>query len=381
MVWGDFLDVLTLTNEFEEESFGGSGTAATGMTYLFDRLGLRQTVVVPRSNWTVPEWMIRGRKINVLGLPRNTKYFGRLGLIKTEVVRREFSELWRQWDLIHLQAINFTPLAYTLSGGAVPILYSVFSFLRRELGDSLEPELQEQFRIQDELLMRCRKIHLISQSEKDYLAACFPQFRAKAEVLPLGISLPAERWQPRGSYECLYVGRLLDYKGIEDLMRAVNQVCESGRLISLNIVGKGTDSYEAYLRELARSLHLERRVRFYGWVENAQVRQLMGRAMCLVVPSRTEAFGMTALEGMAVGTPLIVSRTGGLKEIASDACALTFEAGNVKQLTEVLKRAFDNPYLLRSLAVEGRKRALEFEWDRLASQYLKILRELEAGGS
>lgn len=370
------LNVLSLTNEFEEESFGGAGTAATGMLYMLDRLGIQQTVIVPRSDWNVPGWLLRGQQIKVLGLPRNSHYFGYLGMIKADVVCREFPELNQSWDIIHSHAINFTSLAYTISGGVTPILYSVYSFLRKELGDRPEPELQAQFKIQEEFLMRCQRILLISQSERNYLAGYFPQYLSKTEVLPLGISLPAEHWQPGNANEFLYVGRLLDYKGIEDLIQAMSLIRQSGRQIHLNIIGKGPEYYEVYLRQLVRSKKLGAWVKFHGWILSSEVRRWMERAACLVVPSRREAYGLVALEGMAIGTPLIVSRAGGLAELVSNSCALTFEAGNVKQLADALKTAFDNPSLLRALAERGREQAFTFEWGQLAPRYLTILEQM-----
>ncbi|MDR3587866.1 MAG: glycosyltransferase family 4 protein [Desulfosporosinus sp.] len=370
------LNVLSLTNEFEEESFGGAGTAATGMLYMLDRLGVQQTVIVPRSDWNVPGWVLRGQQIKVLGLPRNSHYFGYLGMIKADVVLQEFPELSQQWDLIHSHAINFTPLAYTLSGGQTPILYSVYSFLRKELGDRPEPELQAQFKIQEELLMRCQRIQLISQSERDYLAGRFPQYLAKTEILPIGISWPSERWQPENEKEFLYVGRLIDYKGVEDLIQAMSWIRQSGRQIHLNIVGKGPDYYEAYLRRLVQLKRLGAWVKFHGWLPSSEVRRWMGRASGLVVPSRREAYGLVALEGMAIGTPVIASRAGGLAELVSHDCALTFEAGNVTQLAQTLISACNNPSLLRSLAERGREQALAFEWGQLAPRYLTMLEQM-----
>ena len=367
--------VLSLTNEFEEESFGGAGTAATGMLYMLDRMGVQQTVIVPRSDWTVPSWDLRGLQIKVLGLPRHSHYFAYLGMINVDAVRQEFPELNQEWDLIHCHAINFTPLAYTLSGGFTPILYSVYSFLRKELGDRPEPELQAQFKIQEDLLIRCQRIQLISQSERNYLAARFPKYLPKTEVLPLGISWPPEHWQPRSTNEFLYVGRLLDYKGIEDLILALFLVRQSGRQVRLNIIGKGPDYYEVHLRKLVQSKKLGAWIKFHGWQPSSEVWRWMGRVAGLVIPSRREAYGLVALEGMAIGVPVIASKAGGLAELVSNSCALTFEPGNVKQLADALRAAVDNPVLLRSLAARGQEQASALEWGQLAPRYLRILEQ------
>ncbi|MCO1604115.1 glycosyltransferase family 4 protein [Desulfosporosinus nitroreducens] len=371
------MKILTLTNEFEDESFGGAGTAVTGMVHVLDRMGVQQTVIVPRSDWNMPRWALLGQQIKVLWLPRNSHYFGYLGMIKADVVCQEFPEICQGWDIIHSHAINFTPLAYTLSQEVVPILYSVYSFLRKELGDSPESELQAQFKIQEELFMRCQRIQLISQSERHYLANYLPQYLAKTEVLPLGITIPLERWRPGSINELLYVGRLIDYKGIEDLIKAISIRQRSGRKILLNIVGKGTDSYESYLKQLVKSLKLEAYIHFHGRTPSLEVRRWMASSTALVVPSRREAYGLVALEGMAIGTPIIASNAGGLAEVVPNACALTFEAGNVAQLSEALANLIDTPSLQKSLSIKGRENALRFKWSQLAPRYLALLERVK----
>ncbi|MCB8818456.1 glycosyltransferase family 4 protein [Desulfosporosinus shakirovi] len=362
-----------MTNEFENESFGGAGTAVTGIVHMLDRKGVQQTLIVPRSDWNVPGWALQGQRIKVLGLPRNSHYFGSLGMIKADVVCQQFPEICQRWDVIHSHAINFTPLVYTLSQGVIPILYSVYSFLRRELGDSPEPELQAQFKIQEELLMRCQRIQLISQSERQYLASRFPEYLPKTEVLPIGITIPLERWRQGNLNELLYVGRLLDYKGIEDLIKALSIRQSSGQQISLNIVGKGTEAYEKFLRQIIRSLYLDNYVHFHGRRSSSEVRRWMANSTGLVVPSRREAYGLVALEGMAIGTPIIASNAGGLSEVVANACALTFEVGNVVQLSEALASLIDNPSLQKTLSLRGLKNALNYEWSQLVPRYLQLL--------
>jgi len=371
------LKILSLTNEFEEECFGGAGTAATGIVYLLDRLGIQQTVVVPRSDWAKPGWLERGQQIKVLGLPRNLYYFGHLEMIWVDTLRHKFPQLWQEWDVIHIQAINFAPLAYTLADERIPILYSVYSFLREELEDRKLSGLQERFKLQEELLGRSQRLHLISQSEESYLEVHFPQYLTKAEKIPLGISLPLEHWQAGSNNGFLYVGRLLDYKGLEDLIKAIDRVSQSGRQIHLDVVGKGPESYERYLKRLVQSMKGGACIQFHGWRPSLEVRQRMAQATALVVPSRREAFGLVALEGMMLGTPLIASRAGGLAELAPTEYALTFEAGNIDKLSEALTTALDNPSLLRLFSDRARERALTFEWKQLAPRYLKLLESMK----
>ncbi|WP_081962968.1 glycosyltransferase family 4 protein [Desulfosporosinus sp. HMP52] len=373
------MKILSLSNEFEEESFGGAGTAVTGMVHMLDRMGVRQTVIVPSSNCNIPVWTGLGQQIKVLWLPRDSRYFGYLGMIKADVVCKEFPQICQGWDLIHSHAINFTPLSYTLSQGNIPILYSVYSFLRKELGDLPDPELQAQFKIQEELLMRCQCIHLISQSERQYLADHFPQYLFKTQVLPLGINIPSERWQQGIRNQLLYVGRLLDYKGIEDLIKAVSIRFRGGLQVQVNIVGKGTELYEGYLKHLVQALNLGAYIHFLGRISSQEVRQKMASTTALVVPSRREAYGLVALEGMAIGTPVISSNAGGLAEVVPNSCASTFEAGNVLKLSAAITGVLDNPSLQKSLSIKGHQNAVKFEWSQLASKYYTLLNTLLTG--
>jgi glycogen(starch) synthase len=367
-----------LTNEFEEESFGGAATAATGIAHMLEQAGVEQTVVVPRSDCQEACWLERSENLRILKLPRNSRYFGYLGMIKADVLREQFPELWQDWELIHIQAINFTPLAYALAQERIPLLYSVYSFLREELGNRPEAGLQAQFAIQEELLTRCQGIHLISQSQRSYLAGHFPELLAKTAVLPLGINRPAVRWKQKNSNRFLYLGRLLDYKGVEDLIRAVERVTRNRHQLHLDIVGKGTDAYVKYLKSLVVTQKLENNIQFHGWRPTQEVRQWMTQAAALVVPSRREAFGLVALEGMAVGTPLIVSRAGGLSELANEQYALTFEPGSIRQLAEALIIALNSPVRCQQFSQRGLERALDFEWSRLIPQYLALLEKVSS---
>lgn len=366
------LNVLSLTNEFEDEIFGGAGTAVTGMLHTLALQDIRQTVIVPRSGWDVPSWIIKGENFAVLGLPRNDRYFGYLGLVNTELVRLEFPDLWREWDLIHVHSINFAPLAYAISEGRIPLLYSVYSFLREELDGHDEPELLAQFVIQDELLARCHCIHLISRSEWRYLAVRAPELLPKVEVAPLGCCPPEALWLGGKINALLYVGRLIDYKGIEDLLKALVWVRKRGKAFTLDIVGTGPNYYIQHLHALVQSLNLNPPVKFHGWESPGKVKEWMQKSGVLIVPSHRESYGLVALEGMAAGIPLIISNAGGLAELGNSECALVFEKGNIRQLVQAIENALNNPSLMQLLAQNARRRAENLVWTKFLPRYWQL---------
>lgn len=363
------MKVLCLTNEFEDERFGGSGTAVTGIVHMLARQGIQQVVVAPRSGLVNPLWKVEGEYLRILWLPRNNHYFGDLGRVNTPRVLDEFPELKEHYDLIHIHAINFASLAYGLAEGKIPLLYSVSSLLRTELADNKEPELQAQFAIQEDILLRCQRIHLLSQSERRNFAERFPHLLAKTVVLPLGYTPLQEYWQRGSPNALLYVGRLIDYKGIEDLLKALMIVKLKGRSFTLDVVGQGMEDYEQRLKIMVQ---LGSRVKFHGWVNDEMKLGYMKRASVLIVPSHRESFGLVALEGMAFGIPLIASTAKALSELVNPACALTFQAGNVMELAQVIIKALDNPSYIRSLAQNAKKRVVSFEWLNLVGRYLEL---------
>ncbi|KLU62994.1 D-inositol 3-phosphate glycosyltransferase [Peptococcaceae bacterium CEB3] len=364
------MKVLCLTNEYAGERFGGAGTGVTGMVRMFREQGVRPTVVAPRSGRVTAGWEMRPEGLKILWLPRQERYFGNLGLIDAFTVLGEFPELREGWDLVHIHAVNFAPLAYAAAKNRVPLLYSVPSLLRVEMSNDPAPELQAQFEVQEELLARASLIHLLSQSERRYVERRFPWLRPRTAIVPLGIAPRQVCWRETGAKSLLYVGRLIEYKGIEDLLKALLIVWQKDTGVTLEIVGRGSVEYEHYLKTL---IPWPARVRFLGWEESPdRIAERMAGSSLLVVPSRRESFGLVALEGMAVGVPLIASDAGALKELASSSCAFTFAAGQVEALAATIVKALANPGLTRILAQNAAKRADSLTWTKLAPLYMGL---------
>lgn len=364
------MKALCLTNEFKGERFGGAGTMVTGMVQMLVDQGVSQVIVVPESARSAPGWDLYGENLKVLRLPRNERYFGHLGLVNELIILEEFPELASGWDLVHICASNFAPLAYTICRKGIPLLYSVSSLLRVELDNDQSPELQVQFEIQEELLARSQRIHLLSESERQNVVQQYPWLMPRVVVLPIGARLTGVHWQGGHSNTLLYVGRLIEYKGIEDLLKALRLLKMKGKVFSLDVLGKGTADYERYLKNL---VHLGLQVRYHGWEESPdKIAQWMAKSALLVVPSHRESFGLVALEGMAVGVPLLISNAAALRELAIPSCALNFPSGNIEALAQGIIRAFENPQLRRTLAHNAMIRAASLDWTKLAPKYLEL---------
>ena len=108
------------------------------------------------------------------------------------------------------------------------------------------------------------------------------------------------------STDLLFVGRLLDHKGVDVLIDAVAELSRRGTSLSLTIVGKGPE--DAVLRQRAAAHKLTSRITFTGELPtHAEVIGRMKSARIMVFPTRREGFGLVAVEAMACGTPVITT--------------------------------------------------------------------------
>jgi len=193
----------------------------------------------------------------------------------------------------------------------------------------------------------------------------------KVHLVPNGVD--ADRWRtaPRpddSGREPLVVawGRIQYEKGFQVLASAMGTLRHRVPGVRCVIAGRGT-----YLPELQTHLDMEGvgdLVHLAGFVSDDELRDLLRRASCVVIPSLYEPFGIVALEGMAAGAPLVAARTGGLAEIIDGSGAgLLFEPGNPHDLADRVADVLHQPHLaaeLRSNAEALLQRS--YTWDAIA---------------
>ena len=114
------------------------------------------------------------------------------------------------------------------------------------------------------------------------------------------------------------------------------------------------------------------RVRHLGYVSDAERESLYRDAAALVVPSLHEGFGLTALEAMAAGVPVVAANRGALPELVADA-GLLVDPTNADEMAQALLAAIGDPAVRARLSAAGRRRASEYSWiasaDRLIEAY------------
>lgn len=216
-------------------------------------------------------------------------------------------------------------------------------------------------------------------------------FRASANVMPtawLGSILQLPRMvtihhglravkrtvSPRvaGPPSVVFLGRLVSTKGVHILLQAVDQLRDYE--FQLDIIGDGPE--RARLEADVRSLRLEGRVVFRGYLVAEEREQALAAAKAVVVPSLRETFGLVALENMLRKKVLIVSEIGALTEVIGDA-GLAFPAGNAQALALCLERVLQSDELTEQMAARGVRRASSlFTPERMVDDHLVLYRRI-----
>ncbi len=164
-----------------------------------------------------------------------------------------------------------------------------------------------------------------------------------------------------------YTGRVEWEKGVQTLIAAMPGLRAAHPGIRLLVAGHG--SYLDDVRGQAAGLGLGDSVRFLGWVSEPDLRAVVVAADLVVAPSLYEPFGLVALEGAVLGTPLVLSGTGGLEEFAAgDQRALTFSPGTPASLEAVVLRALADPDGARERAERAADAVLStYTWQAVAA--------------
>jgi glycosyltransferase involved in cell wall biosynthesis len=199
-------------------------------------------------------------------------------------------------------------------------------------------------------------------------------------VVPNGVDLalfhPTQD-SPRapGPVRCLAVARLIERKGLGDLIRAL-ALLERG-LFHLEIVGGGPD--EGVLRDLANELGVGREVRFLGAMSRSQVAQRYRHADLFTLPSSAEAFGNVFAEALASGLPIVGSSVGGIPDLVEHGTnGLLVRPGDLKGLAGAIRYLADDPDLRREMASRNRAKAeATLDWAQVTRRYLSTYEAIQ----
>ena len=290
-----------------------------------------------------------------------------LGFLK--VLRRE------DYDALHLHLPCPTVVLSTLLAGKrnVPWFASYQSdIVRQKITGALYTPFQLRF------LSQCERI-FVSSPPLLQTSPVLQRVQDRCRVVPLGIS--SERLSKsdqdegnriRADYPdrpiILFVGRFRSYKGLNILLRAMDEVDAT-----LLVVGSGTSAQVRETRTIAAGLKHPDRVRFLGTVSRLEPILAAGDLFCLPSTHRAEAFGYVLLEAFRAGLPAVTTELGtGTSYVNQDGVTgYVAPPRNPKALAEALNKAITDPTHLRELGIAARNRVeKEFGLEKMVDDIL-----------
>jgi glycogen(starch) synthase len=215
------------------------------------------------------------------------------------------------------------------------------------------------------------------------LHARAPEIRSRSSVILNGLDFPAALPEPipADGHRLLCLGRLHFQKGFDLALSALAAIVDRFPNARLTIAGDGPE--RAALERRAYELNLTGVVDFIGWVSPDKVSELLNAATLILMPSRSEPFGLVALEAASMARPVIASRVGGLPEVVVDGTTgLLVDAENSQELAQAIAVMLTHPQQAAQMGQAGRKRAREcFAWQHCVDSYDELYQKLAGGGA
>lgn len=362
-------------------------------------LGYSAKFVVSSLNENIPlDLQIEGKNLNSnpalhrlfnKSLPARFLNYG-LNIKTVEFTSKYFGDnrLFKKTDIMHLVDDIFSP-GIQASRASEKVVITVWENIPYHSG--IENGFPTK-KYRKEVFSNVKKFLPVTQESKKYLiAAGVPE--ELVEVIHPGInpndfkinskdSEVAQKLRVTGKHIILGVARIEYFKGITFVLRALKELLGVRKDFLYVHVGKGSEKFERYLREMINVLGLKENVLFLGNVSYSDIPQIYHACDIFVLPSIPtllweEQLGFSLLEAMAAGKPVIASDLPAIKEVVGNESGLFFSTGNYLQLTERLLQLIDESELRRTMGTKGRKHVeSEFNARTTATKYADIYKEL-----
>ncbi len=176
----------------------------------------------------------------------------------------------------------------------------------------------------------------------------------------------------------LYVGDVTWNKNLPLLIKAVKK-----QQIPLVMIGSAlsqanydrTNPWNSDLNMINKEIENVKYIHTLGFVPSQDLVDIYNLATCLVLPSIYEGFGLTVLEAMQCGCPVITTRNGSLPEIAGNA-ALYINGEDENDIIEGIQKLFSSEKLQKELCLKGLEQARNFSWEKTAKQTMNVYKSV-----
>jgi glycosyltransferase involved in cell wall biosynthesis len=368
--------------------YGGPSTAVFGMCRALSAQGVDVSLVTTDADG-------RGRLTVSLGdwteyANVRTMFFGRMESSSfkwSPTLARWMRRHVRAFDLVHAHAVfNHSTLAAGRAARAQAVPYVV-----RPLGSLVPWSLaQHRWRKRALLTLGTRRvlagaatIHYTSEGERR-LSERGRSWLPAGTVVPLGVdegffAASSERPAGRGRATILIASRLDPKKGIDVAIQAAHRLAADATVPdwTLQIAGAGDATYTDTLRRLAAAGAAAGRITFLGWIDVQTHVARLARASAVVLPSLQENFGISVVEAMAAGVPVVITPEVDVAPDVREAGAGWVVDRSPEAVAAALGEALRNDLMRDLRAGNARRFAARYRWrtvaERLVTAYEAVL--------
>lgn len=236
------------------------------------------------------------------------------------------------------------------------------------------------YNIEKEGMKRADKVIAVSGYTKDVIVKHYNIPWHRVEVVHNGINLEdySKRHQDIQDVKkffgkiVLFVGRLTMQKGVDYFLQAAHKVLQHTDDVSFIIAGAG-DAQNQLMQEAAR-YGITHKVFFTGFLRGEDLNKLYQAADLFVMPSVSEPFGIAALEALANGTPVMVSKQSGVSEVVSHALKVNF--WDTDEMANEMLSLLKYPSLHDCLQTNSAQEVPKFTWKESARKCANIYQQL-----
>jgi len=227
-------------------------------------------------------------------------------------------------------------------------------------------------------VQKCRKIIVINEIVKKLYENIIDE--EKICIIPFGVDddlfIPSKKRIERERFEILYVGSLIELKGVFYLINALPHILKNVSDVTLRIVGEGKQ--KSFLQKLVHGLDLDENVVFEGFIPHLQIHKFFQKCDVFCFPTLGEPFGKALIEAMACGKAVIATNIGGSSEIIQNGVngILVPPRNETAIATEILELIYNRPKRVK-LGENARKTVeKKYSWKIISRQHHELYSNL-----
>ena len=300
-------------------------------------------------------------------------------------------QAWRAWRLCRTRKIDAIHAHWLIPQGLIAALLLALSggrvrFLVTSHGADLYALRGRALEIVKRFVLRKATVASVVSSAMQETVAQLGADMSKVVVQPMGVDMNLrfvpKPEQVRSSTELLFVGRLVEKKGLRHLLDALPAVLQERPEVTLSIAGFGPE--ETALKAQVNSLHLDTNVRFLGAVSQEQLPALYQRAALFVAPfikaksGDEEGLGLVLVEALACGCPVLVGDVASMRDIFESMAdeSIVDPRDSVRFATAILMHLKNHESGVKRALVMRETLASKLSWDHVSKQYSELLQRV-----